>query len=455
MSSESLHCIHGDLNFLESAYAFEAGFQRLDGEKRERAARTNNGKGVNIDPTSFPGPLVLPGDELALDPTYPPQRLRSFINDKDRNKITSKTKTIYVVAPLETAKDVRSMSSWSHPRRQDDNNNLPRPRAQDILDYLSAFYHGLPVKLLPSSTLTFTSWETSSPPPTKKPNPKSTNPSNIALRTATELIRIRTRPTPSSIFSHQLNLDDLLDVALSILPADAYALLMLVEHDLFENADDDFTCGRAYGGSRVAVVSTARYDPALDGRQNVDREHSWPASHCAEYVRACCCLDNAAARPRKKLKVRKAAEPAAVGKAGRAGVGGLSAMRAAVTFYTSVLKESDPSPRARTGRLSGLWLARVCRTASHELGHCFGIDHCVFYACVMQGTASLAEDARQPMYLCPVDEAKLTEATGVDVGDRYRALRSYCDGFVDVPLFAAFGAWLEVRLSEMRELNLH
>ena len=457
MSGESSHCMHGDLNFLGSAHASEAGFQRLDGQQRERAAKTTNGRGIIVDPTSFPGPLVLPGDELALDPEYPPQRLRLFINDKDRNRVSSEMKTIYVVAPPEIAKNVGSMSSWSHPGKQDKNIIFSSPKAQDIVDYLSAFYHGLPVKLLPSSTLTFTSWETSTST-TKRTKPKSVDSSNIALRTATELIRIRTRQTPSSIFTHQLNLDDLLDVALSILPHDAYALLMLVEHDIFENDDDDFTCGRAYGGSRVAVISTARYDPNLDGRQNVDREHSWPASHCEKYVQACCQESSApASRPRKKLKKRNGASsepellpfPANPG----SGLGRLSPMRAAVTMYTSLLNDSNSSPRALAAQLSGLWLARVCRTASHELGHCFGIDHCVFYACVMQGTASLAEDARQPMYLCPVDEAKLMKATGVDVEDRYCALRAYCEGFVGVPLFAAFGAWLTVRLSEVKDLS--
>ena len=458
MSGESLHCVHGDLNFLGSAHASEAGFQRLDGQQRGRAARTNNGKGINIDPTSFPGPLVLPGDELALDPTYPPQRLRSFINDdKDRNRVTSKRKTIYVVPPPEVAEDVRSMSSWSHPGKRDNDSNLSSPRAQDLVDYLSAFYHGLPVKLLPSSTLTFTSWETCTST-TKKKRSKSTNSSSIALRTVTELIRIRTRQTPSSIFTHQLNLDDLLDVALSILPPDAYALLTLVEHDIFENDDDAFTCGRAYGGSRVAVISTARYDPNLDGGHHVDREHSWPASHCGRYLQACCRETSPpASRPRKKRKGSKAAssepESPLFSTTPGSGLGRPSPVQAAVTLYASMLKDSCSSPRALAARLSGLWLARVCRTAGHELGHCFGIDHCVFYACVMQGTASLAEDARQPMYLCPVDEAKLTNATGVDVQDRYCALRAYCDRFAHVPLFAAFGAWLTVRLSDTKDLS--
>ena len=63
------------------------------------------------------------------------------------------------------------------------------------------------------------------------------------------------------MFKAQLNLNDILDAAISALPEDAYALLLLVQKDLFEEEKDDFCCGRAYGGSRVAVASSARQNP--------------------------------------------------------------------------------------------------------------------------------------------------------------------------------------------------
>ena len=93
----------------------------------------------------------------------------------------------------------------------------------------------------------------------------------------------------------------------------------------------------------------------------------------------------------------------------------------------------------------------------------------------MQGSASLAEDARQPPYLCPVDLAKLKHAVSLKkekkkkdkeehngeewVEGRYRALERFCsrmrerdgeedetDGFWD-----AFSTWIKGRLRE--ELN--
>ena len=68
---------------------------------------------------------------------------------------------------------------------------------------------------------------------------------------------------------------DLLDAPISILPDGAYALLFLVHQDLFESPEDEFVCSRAYGASRVAVVSMARNNPSLDYQQE-ERDHAWP-----------------------------------------------------------------------------------------------------------------------------------------------------------------------------------
>lgn len=98
--------------------------------------------------------------------------------------------------------------------------------------------------------------------------------------------------------------------------------------------------------------------------------------------------------------------------------------------------------------LTGLWLGRACRTASHELGHCLGIGHCIYYACVMQSTASIDEDSRQPPYLCPVDMAKIGYATWRTKVEWCQAMVQFCQTRTDVHLFAAFGAWLKARLEQ-------
>ena len=254
-------------------------------------------------------------------------------------------------------------------------------------------------------------------------------------------MRIRTRAPLDAVFKRQLALNDLLDTAIGMLPGDAYAFLMLVDHDLFEDDDDDFACGRAYGGSRVAVVSTARYNPELDSLQSVERQHAWPASHCEAYLQSCCVTPSKSRPQPKKMKVPS--EEMSFDLEMRHSHPSLSPedlgpLQAAVSAYNTTPPSEAPTP--------GIWLSRVCRTASHEVGHCFGMGHCVYYACVMQGTAGLSEDVRQPPYLCPVDLAKVLQASSGDPEQRYAALLSFSERHKHNQMFAAFAAWLRARV---------
>jgi archaemetzincin len=65
---------------------------------------------------------------------------------------------------------------------------------------------------------------------------------------------------------------------------------------------------------------------------------------------------------------------------------------------------------------------RALAVMSHEVGHMFGIQHCVSFACNMNGSNSLEESDRQPMHLCPVCLRKLHLALGFDPERRYEAL---------------------------------
>lgn len=442
------NCQHEILCLDTSSHAAVVGYRRFSAEQRATAAGLKSTQAASLSAAAFPAPLVLPGDDLALDPKCPPQSLRSWLRLKERNEVTSERNVIYVAPPPAFGGEVGFMKSWSQPEKSNgagEGVSIAPPRAQDVLDYLTAFYHPLPVKLL-NSPLAFCNWETPSRRSAKTPAPKY-----VGLKTHSELIGIRTRPCKDDMFPRQLNLDDLLDAAMSILPQDAYALLMLTQQDLYEDDDDLFCCGRAYGGSRVSVVSMARYNPSLDTRMGVENEHSWPTSHCGEYVQSCCAPENRESPPlKKKAKISSSDSPFP-----------LSTSATALVLYNN--------PNQQSASSSSLYLARICRTASHELGHCFGFEHCIYYACIMQGSASLAEDARQPPYLCPVDLAKLKQAVCLKkekktkkreeqdgeewVEERYRALERFCSrmregdgkegtgGFWD-----AFSIWIKGRL---------
>ena len=229
-----------------------------------------------------------------------------------------------------------------------------------------------------------------------------------------------------------------------MLPEDAYAMCLLVDHDIYESEDDDFCCGRAYGGSRVAVVQSARYNPLLDVQEKIDREHMWPLSHCKIFIDTLCAVEDIQAMPPTKLQLASS----------RSGP-----MRAAVD---AALQHKSPNS---SQELQALWFSRLARTVSHELGHCLGIDHCTYYACNMQGTAGMKEDVRQPPYLCPVCEAKVGYAIAGErqgggdkeretwVTQRCEALRTFCRQLEDAGLMSAMwrglDAWLRERMEGM------
>jgi len=70
-------------------------------------------------------------------------------------------------------------------------------------------------------------------------------------------------------------------------------------------------------------------------------------------------------------------------------------------------------------------LRRSCHILAHETGHMFGIQHCIWYQCVMNGSNNMDEFDSQPLDLCPVDLRKLQWSVGFDVRERYRRLLAF------------------------------
>ncbi|KAJ0421139.1 hypothetical protein BJY00DRAFT_282665 [Aspergillus carlsbadensis] len=457
-------CPHSKILYTPSPHAAEVGYTQPALKARQDAmrpapvssssSRKQKSRPITLRPdqlrtdlTNFPAPLILPDDDLALDPGYPPQSFREWVGEEERNAVTGGRRTVYVLGAPGVDPAFGSLraggvdvEAWTRPRRTDASSESSMnafPEVEDVVGYLAAFYNGLPVKQLTLANWKFTSWDEPVPAtaPTKRKKP-SRKPQPISLVTPTEQIRIRTRPCPDGAYTTQLNLDDLLDAAISVLPKDAYALCMLVHHDLFEDDDDTFVCGRAYGGSCVAVVSTARYHPGLDVVLGVEGGHAWPAAHCAAYVEGLYRGVGGARKRRKGGEVSKSQSRSSQDHKARDGP-----LEAALAAYNETNPtRTKPDPESETP----LWLWRTARTISHELGHCFGIDHCVYYACIMQGSASLAEDTRQPPYLCPVDLAKVLAATGASVAERDQALLRFCEraDLRGEGGFQAYAAWL-------------
>ncbi|KAG9943722.1 hypothetical protein KCU85_g8492, partial [Aureobasidium melanogenum] len=419
-----MSCNHANQIFEPSTVAGNTGYHQPSKFQRAKAANFQNDSTFNDE--DYPAPLVLPNDEIDSDPNYPPQNLAEWQKLLTPKNLPLKRKKIYVAAPPGRTKECPPLHKMQWPHR-----HLLPPRHEQVLEYLAAFYTGFEVIPLPERYLVFDQWS----------EEKDSKPSDsfVALNTPKESFRIRKRAMPNNGRGFQLNLNDMLDAAIAVLPSDAMALLLLMDFDMYEDDDDEFGCGRAYGYSHVCIVSSFRYNPAFDKDIDLDREHVWPASHCAAYVQA---------------QVDRFIEPSEPAKKSKA---------------TMPLQLSKPLSRAIQAHLTAnpspisLWLERVCRTASHELGHCLGMDHCMYYACIMQGSNSIPEDLRQPPYLCPIDNAKLdtlitTRGDKIKAGvkQREQALLGIVKGHNENGGgFAGFRAWLEARLMHGEAASNH
>ncbi|KAM5347858.1 hypothetical protein ACJ41O_007682 [Fusarium nematophilum] len=457
-------CAHETLYTDCSPAASAAGFTRPPIEKRlagvtPSGRRTRDGVLSTHEETmrnkwTFPGPLVLPGDDLAEEPEEDIQSFKSWLALSSRNPITAERRTIYVVKPPEVTSSVaKVMKDWEKPvmPKAAANPGLTKwtsssPQISDLVDYLGAFYHLMEVK---ESTAAFKwqPWDEAPPKSRSKQKPKM----YLGLEMpAAELVRVRCRPSLDGVARMQVNLDDMLDALLESVPDDAYAIVMLNDFDQYEDEDNDFCAGRAYGGSRIAIVSSFRYNPSLDKTSDVDAEHMWPASHCKTYVDKLCSTNGKQhTRPAKRAKTTPSDEQSPPN----------TALPAAVHAAKKV-------PRAKTrDELASYWFSRVAVTASHELGHCFGLGHCVYYACAMQGVNSIRQDTHVPPYLCPVCLSKLSWGLAsltmlVEppvnqqrcwIKGREAVMGEFCGRWGHVAMFAGLGAWLGKRLEEIKE----
>jgi archaemetzincin len=73
-----------------------------------------------------------------------------------------------------------------------------------------------------------------------------------------------------------------------------------------------------------------------------------------------------------------------------------------------------------------LCLRRTLKTASHEMGHMFSIQHCTAYECNMCGANNREESDRRPLAECPECMAKICFATETEPAARLEKLAAFC-----------------------------
>jgi archaemetzincin len=120
---------------------------------------------------------------------------------------------------------------------------------------------------------------------------------------------------------------------------------------------------------------------------------------------------------------------------------GQASLRDRVGVYS--FARYDPKFYGETRPDAGqLILRRSCKVLAHETGHMFGIAHCIWYRCLMNGSNHIDEADERPLHLCPVDLRKLQWSIGFDITKRYRQLLAFDTeaGFEDE------AQWLQTRL---------
>lgn len=89
----------------------------------------------------------------------------------------------------------------------------------------------------------------------------------------------------------------------------------------------------------------------------------------------------------------------------------------------SLARFGDPSSSKAA---QALLLLRTIRTATHELGHIFGLEQCTAHPCNMNGANSLEEADRWPLQLCPECLAKVLWLTQQGAAAHLRASAEFC-----------------------------
>lgn len=71
-------------------------------------------------------------------------------------------------------------------------------------------------------------------------------------------------------------------------------------------------------------------------------------------------------------------------------------------------------------------LFRACKVMAHEIGHIFGIKHCVYFNCLMNGSNNETENCNKPAQLCAICLRKLQLNCPFRLKTRYQNLIKAC-----------------------------
>lgn len=135
-SRQAQVCSHKKLIYQPSRKASQAAY-RSHTPSQLLVAAGKKSKDIPSTPSTFPAPLVLPNDDLALDPRYPPQSFRSWLRGKDRNEVTTGRRVIYVAAPPEVDDDLAFTRRWTSPQLSNSHGEVGKARKGSLVSPIS------------------------------------------------------------------------------------------------------------------------------------------------------------------------------------------------------------------------------------------------------------------------------------------------------------------------------
>jgi len=101
---------------------------------------------------------------------------------------------------------------------------------------------------------------------------------------------------------------------------------------------------------------------------------------------------------------------------------GQASLRDRVGVYSFARYDPAFYGESRAAGYDILLLRRSCKVLAHETGHMFGLAHCTYFNCLMNGSNHLVESDRRPLHLCPVCLRKLQWSIGFEVLKHYTEL---------------------------------
>ncbi len=124
---------------------------------------------------------------------------------------------------------------------------------------------------------------------------------------------------------------------------------------------------------------------------------------------------------------------------------GEASLRERVGVYSFARYDPAFYGQKRPSDYQVLRLQRSCKVLAHETAHMFGLAHCIYFHCLMNGSNHLQESDKRPLRLCPVCLRKLQWSIGFDVQKRYSDLAE----FYTQARFESEAKWVTNRLEKL------